>query len=410
MSEDTSEARASRHYDITLIHGTWGRGIFPSDHASKLRWFEEGSPFWNKLVGELQVAGLEHTVSAFKWSGDNSIVQRNIAAGKLADYLNQRRMALPESTSLCIAHSHGGNVALRAFHILASPQNDNLLVALSVPFLSVKLSTNKTIDIIYLLVAFTIVALFFNVVYFSIGNLERAFDVDLPLYKGDSFFLEVAISGVTLIPAALAMFFLSRYFVQHLFSYTKSGDVLDDRVQRLVDASHYDLTSGQSTRMLIIRGEDDEADGVLKIGGFGIYLANKIVSAYIVTPIYFSVFVADVYFVLHDLSEKGVIGDMYFKATRGIWLWTIYLMGAYLVLMLSTLILRSFFGRELILGSSRCEVSAGSTPDFHDGVSVLTLAKSDWGGLRHSIYEHPRCVSAVVTWLATSRYSDRCTR
>src|SRR5262249_61467715 len=101
---------------IILVHGTWGRGIFPkiSDlrrrylfRGSK-RWFEDGSEFYKRL----KLHGWP--IRAFLWSGANSVHARDGAARELSDLLADH------VTTVIIAHSHGGNVALRALQYLGS--------------------------------------------------------------------------------------------------------------------------------------------------------------------------------------------------------------------------------------------------------------------------------------------------
>src|SRR5262249_60744241 len=98
---------------IILVHGTWGRGIFPKISDLKRRylfrgskrWFEDGSPFHERLKA------LGWPITAFPWSGANSVHARDSAARKLSDQL-RKDLAAPGATFVIIAHSHGGNVAL----------------------------------------------------------------------------------------------------------------------------------------------------------------------------------------------------------------------------------------------------------------------------------------------------------
>ena len=62
---------------------------------------------------------------------------------------------------------------------------------------------------------------------------------------------------------------------------------------------------------------------------------------------------------------------------------------------------RSVFGRELLLGSWRCEVSASSAPDNLAGVQIKTfmgLGASE-KKLRHSLYMHPDVAPYISNWL-----------
>ena len=116
---------------ITLVHGTWPRGFFPKLVRFKqwvrglMRrerrgpppfWFEERSPFLARLSGELH--DIPHKIKPLPWSGANSIRIRDETAQVLAKQLSAEHAEHPQATQLIIAHSHGGNIALRALHHL----------------------------------------------------------------------------------------------------------------------------------------------------------------------------------------------------------------------------------------------------------------------------------------------------
>jgi hypothetical protein len=143
---------------ITLVHGTWPRGFCPRLVRFKQRvrelmrrrqpwdpppfWFEEGSHFLARLSTEL--GDIPHKIKPLLWSGANSIFERDKTAHVLADYLSAEHLQDPQATQLIIAHSHGGNIALRALHhlqkrdALCESQTPNPLVAtLATPFIEV---------------------------------------------------------------------------------------------------------------------------------------------------------------------------------------------------------------------------------------------------------------------------------
>jgi hypothetical protein len=150
---------------ITLVHGTWGRGFFPrrqkvagsqecgttSNDKEPLRpqnrrplWFEDGSPFLARLNTELN--DISHKSEPLLWSGKNAIFERDKTAHVLAEYISTEHLEHPMATQLIIAHSHGGNIALRTLQHLqgldaskldgvdrASP----LVVTLATPFIEI---------------------------------------------------------------------------------------------------------------------------------------------------------------------------------------------------------------------------------------------------------------------------------
>ena len=103
---------------ITLVHGTWGRGFFPGRRREGRPpfWFEDGSPFLAHL--STGIADIPHRIKPLLWSGANSIFERDRTAQLLAEYLATEHAEHPLASQLVIAHSHGGNIALRALHHL----------------------------------------------------------------------------------------------------------------------------------------------------------------------------------------------------------------------------------------------------------------------------------------------------
>src|SRR5262249_39298515 len=128
---------------IILVHGTWGRGFFPKRREvslvppNKRWWFEEGSQFHAKLDAVLKSASLDSPIRAFLWSGANSVHDRDCAARELSQQLRKDLQDHPDVTAVIIAHSHGGNVALRALQHLASMTDRIRVITLATPFLRV---------------------------------------------------------------------------------------------------------------------------------------------------------------------------------------------------------------------------------------------------------------------------------
>jgi hypothetical protein len=67
-------------------------------------------------------------------------------------------------------------------------------------------------------------------------------------------------------------------------------------------------------------------------------------------------------------------------------------------------VMRSVCGRELLLGAFRQDVAFNSTPDHVGKITIKTLVSA--GGLRHSIYHHPDCVSTIAIWAAGNKSSN----
>ena len=127
------------------MHGTWPRGLFPKWldmmrllglSKPKPLWFESKSPFRKELELELKDASLDCEIRPFCWSGANSIFARDEAAQKLARVLKDD-LKSSNAAPIVIAHSHGGNVALRAMTHLGADTSRVRIVTLATPFLRV---------------------------------------------------------------------------------------------------------------------------------------------------------------------------------------------------------------------------------------------------------------------------------
>src|SRR5207342_3517803 len=94
-------APATSIVNVTLVHGTWARGLpglkrEPSGD-SRPKWFEPGSAFYNGLLDALNRAGFQAELKNLDWSGANSILSREWAARELAEMLAQQRTDSPDA-------------------------------------------------------------------------------------------------------------------------------------------------------------------------------------------------------------------------------------------------------------------------------------------------------------------------
>jgi hypothetical protein len=139
---------------IILVHGTWGRGFDPERNARRAdtgasaepRWFEAGSKFYAGLSSGLSGVLATTDISAFLWSGANSIKERRSAAARLAKTLDESVAAAPETSHFIIAHSHGGNVALNAREAMSGNPLNVHIVTMATPFLSIYRAVPRVID------------------------------------------------------------------------------------------------------------------------------------------------------------------------------------------------------------------------------------------------------------------------
>jgi hypothetical protein len=135
---------------VTLVHGTWPRsfwrdvvltlfyGKWPSGFSPKWLWFADNSEFRSRLTAALSKRGFSAQISPFIWSGANSIRERDKAARELAEHVRAKQLEFPNSTAVVIAHSHGGNVALRALGKPEVSRDENIFIAtIATPFVEI---------------------------------------------------------------------------------------------------------------------------------------------------------------------------------------------------------------------------------------------------------------------------------
>jgi hypothetical protein len=130
--------------EVILVHGTWAaarrRLIL---RRRRTYWYESDHQFRTRLEDRLAERGVESRIEAFTWSGKNSVRERSYASGELAAVISSRFNSGVPSLSL-VAHSHGGNVALKAVdRLVNSPTEQSFdptklqIITLATPFLQV---------------------------------------------------------------------------------------------------------------------------------------------------------------------------------------------------------------------------------------------------------------------------------
>lgn len=388
---------------ITLVHGTWPRGFFPRLFRFKqwVRglmgrrqpwepppfWFEEGSPFLTRLSTELH--DIPHKITRLLWTGENSIRIRDETAQVLAKRLSAKHAEHPQATQLIIAHSHGGNIALRALHLLHQPDGSRLCEADGPPPLVVTLATP-----------------FIEAHHADFGDepswVRAAVFIALwtppwvlakSLFPMDEFGKPLLIAGaVTLVFGGFSWWYgLSKRatrrrqnHVEVLRTATRLGEIL----------------SAQAQRLLIIRAIDDEASLGLAFGT----IVNSFITRAIryirwiifgpISAILLSVFVIR-YFKLSfedvDMLKKQ---DWYEGA--------IQVACSALILFLFGLlsVARSAHGRELARSPMECQINTQSAPDAKGLSEIITLVRHTYvKELRHGIYDHEDCAKAISVWV-----------
>jgi hypothetical protein len=382
---------------VTLVHGTWGRGFFPEKFPTKRpRWFEPHSAFASQLREQLINERFSCQIRPFLWSGANSISARDLAAKDLATLIGQDSI---EHHHLIIGHSHGGNIALRALsHLQHEALQRTIVVTLATPFLDIFPRRIRDLEELYILLTLFAVPLLLSVLtgaslmYLFIGVLDLSdfryrnewWNIRLlnaPLYMIFTIWSTVGIWGVALV---------------------KFGDFFNEQVVGLA-VQKFDASSRipAGPCALILRSVDDEPNLTFAIGALG----NRLVARGLYLTVFLvimcwsaiTLYVAALFLapIFVDIDQ-----NKFFAAMPALLVFT-FCVGplASIFLILASGVMRSVFGRELLLGAFRQDVAFNSTPDHSGRITIQTLPSS--GGLRHSIYNHPDCATTIAGWLKT---------
>ena len=125
---------------VTLVHGTWPWGFWrrqppqgdPTGGGTQL-----SSPT-KEIRERLEGAGLVCEIHPFVWSGLNSLDEREQASKRLAEQLRCHQTRNARALHAVIAHSHGGNVTLRALWHLGSSEYPLCVATMGTPFVNVQ--------------------------------------------------------------------------------------------------------------------------------------------------------------------------------------------------------------------------------------------------------------------------------
>jgi Putative serine esterase (DUF676) len=119
----------TNRFVVTLVHGTWARGA---------KWIQDNSPFREQLQKELTNCGATSVIfHPFYWCATNNHSDRRKESVRLHKQLLDQLSGEPEDAHhFIIAHSHGGNVALRAVgHSPTLKKKVTGIIAIATPFL-----------------------------------------------------------------------------------------------------------------------------------------------------------------------------------------------------------------------------------------------------------------------------------
>ena len=251
---------------ITLVHGTWAHWFL----IRRPLWFEDNSPFLTRLSAEF--GDIPHKIEPLRWSGANSIYVRDKTAQVLAKHLLAEHAEHPQDAQLIIAHSHGGNIALRALHHLqkhnASRSDDSdganpLVVTLATPFIEIHQADfggRPSAARGAVLLAMLYLLGWLAVVVFPSAHS------DIPMSAPTE--LSFSASLIFLVVVLLPLILVGWYWIE------KRANARQTQVEALSRAPR--LGEGLAPqRLLVIRAIDDEASLILALGVILNYLTTR---------------------------------------------------------------------------------------------------------------------------------------
>jgi hypothetical protein len=420
---DSESPAMSTNLFVILVHGTWGRGFFPNIHLllrkllhRRPRWFEPGSQFRSILAAELNTRSIDTEISFIEWSGSNSFSEREAAAIALASMLDDIINGNHTLPILVVAHSHGGNIAVRALDHMPAPPNNLYLATVVTPFLelfSLRLSDSirravSTMKLLVMILA-ALLSIFFMGYFFPwlLKDHWGSVPPDITINRSFHDLLEAEKKMVYLFLVIGAPFIILIFLFQRTAKLT--SQFIRRRFEYVKSTSSQESLIKLGSRFIAIRAIDDEASFTLAIGGIGARLSTIWLSLLgFLRPdnVNWVLSGSAIMLLMATFEPKAEVLGATLVAILEIAFFVgplVFLASPLLVLFLVILsgVLKALvYGRELILFGFLCEVNAQSAPDGF-AVSAMTLQQVDRAGrLRHSLYDEPECPKTVAAWIA----------
>jgi hypothetical protein len=381
MQFDQGHPEVRHQLLVTLVHGTWPLGVFrtffwtpPRRHRSPL-WYEEGSPFLARLSTELH--DIPHKIKSLLWTGANSIRIRDETAQALAKQLSAEHAEHPQATQLVIAHSHGGNIALRALNHLkqrdasssCTESTNPLIVTLATPFIEVHQANfgRRPFWIRVALIVFFIAPFLGIPVYISLNLLFPQLFEDYD----------------NLISATLFILFSVLIIWWWI---VRRAPARQNKLDALKNATRLgEVVSGEP--LLVIRAIDDEASLTLALGTIVNYVTARSIPYVLLLWVVLMTIIALV-------GEQRVLTWLPERALH------LAIMGGIPALFGTLMVSRSVHGRELARSPMECQINTQSTPDAIGLSKIVTLVRRRYvKSLRHGIYDHEDCAKTISDWV-----------
>ena len=380
LSDMSAPVSSYRQVRIWLVHGTWARHRLPSlrhlfTSKKTSKWFETDSAFCSRLDAALARAGIHSTFAPFLWSGANSVVQRDQAATALSKEIAKHFDEFPSEEQVIIAHSHGGNVAIRTLSHLEDRHRNISIVTLATPFIEVRKVDISILDVLASLFMWTsfntwaAILLWYNISY-----------------------LHNSISGPNLLVLVILLCTIGTYVADILRKiHIKRGGLPKSVILEKLSAQP--LADRMRTRILCIRAPNDEAALTLAAGALGnlVYRRmSRILDGIFMlssTPVIITILIYWPY----DIWFNPIVGFLYIISSIVAFPAAVFfIVGAGC---------RLFFGFELLRRSLKCDVPTYSSPDTNGRTDVITVENTDRNIMRHYIYENKSCIYVIANWI-----------
>lgn len=389
---------------VTLVHGTWGRGIFPDKRLKfwvqrQPIWTEPYSPFYSELEHSLKEAGYDPHIVTYLWSGANSVIERDAVAQKLATELDRQSEQEPQTDQIVIGHSHGGNIILSAARYYRHATTPIHLITIATPFLDVMRVVDKgegkyVADLkSEWLRSFDIAQSMKNLKVHIFSALITYLVSEALTWIGLSAFeIRSGMTDIQFIPILILMLIIEIISTKLAWKY-------EDALERVAMFNTSPGHGASAIRLLVLRGTDDEAALALAAGSLHTLLISHLVSflGYLSawTSIFFSTLLSIVFTVVND-SWKIYILDILFVFI-GVGILFLFFSGI-------EALWASSFGREFLVGGTMIRIYSNSAPDSVCDMHIRTLPgkSAKQHGLRHSLYEHELCIPSIISWLNVS--------
>ena len=222
--------------DITVIaiHGTFAQGA---------QWTKTTSALSKKIRAGIENKGRTLAWHCLSWTGGNRVTDRNQAVALLHAALDTVLTSSPERPVILLAHSHGGNIALKAAESFTRHKNLHI-VTMATPFLFAQPRPDAERLI-------SVVGCCCVIVSFLAGWLLLA--LIAPLYGMAPF-------GLASLAAGFIMFILILYI------FARDWDAIDTDRERVLRATpDPGKIMPLASRTLICTRAGDEADGAIKV-------------------------------------------------------------------------------------------------------------------------------------------------